>query len=52
MSESTYERLVRKAYIDYMLLEGELRGGASTDARESLQKMREKVVKRLEEAEN
>jgi hypothetical protein len=44
MSEETYEQLGRKAHIDDKLLEGELRGGQPVDARQSLRKMREKVV--------
>jgi hypothetical protein len=44
MSEAAYEQLKRKTYIDYKLLEGEWRGGKPVDARESLRKMREKVV--------
>lgn len=52
MSEAAYERLKNKAYIDYKLLEGELRGGKPVDAKQSLQKMREKVVAQLEKAQD
>lgn len=52
MSEAAYERLRSKACLDYKLLEGELRGGAPVDARQSLQKMREKVVARIEQAQD
>lgn len=52
MSEAAYERLRNKAYIDYKLLEGELRGGAPVDAREALRAMREKVAVRLEQAQD
>jgi PHD/YefM family antitoxin component YafN of YafNO toxin-antitoxin module len=52
MSEVAYEQLKRKAYIDYKLLEGELRGGKPVDARESLRKMREKVVAYIEETQD
>lgn len=48
MSEAAYERLRDKAYIDYKLLEGELRGGKPVDARQALKKMRkfeEKISK-------
>jgi len=49
MSEFAFEQLRNKAYIDYKLLESELRGGKPTDARESLKKMRDKVVKQIEQ---
>jgi len=52
MSEAAYERLRNKAYIDYKLLEAELRGGTPVDARQSLQKMREKVVAQIEKAQD
>jgi|GEM_PF-1535474 len=52
MSEAAYERLCNKAYIDYKLLEGELRGGAPVNARDALKEMRDKVMVRLEQSEN
>lgn len=52
MSEAAYERLKSKAYIEYKLLEGELREGSPVDARRSLQKMREKVVAQIEKAQD
>jgi hypothetical protein len=52
MSEEAYKQLKRKAYIDDKLLESELRGGKPVDARESLRKMREKVVAYSEKAQD
>jgi prevent-host-death family protein len=49
MSEAAFERLCSKAYIDFKLLESELKSVPSTDARASLSKMREKVVGYLEQ---
>ena len=48
MSELAFEQLPNKAYIEYKLLESELHGGTPTDARESLEMMRDKVVMQIE----
>ena len=52
MSETAYERLCNKAYIDYKLLEGELLGGSPADARASLKKLRDGIVVQFEQSEN
>ena len=45
MSERAFELLQQKAYVDYKLLEAELRGDeAPVDAYASLNKMRERVA--------
>jgi prevent-host-death family protein len=44
MSEQSFEMLKTKAFIDYKLLEAELRGDTPLDARNSLNKLREKVL--------
>ena len=52
MSEVAFENMRNKAYIDYKLLESELRGGMPIDAREALNNMRKKVVVQIEEAQD
>jgi prevent-host-death family protein len=44
MSEQSYEMLKAKAVTDYKLLEAELRGDDPLDARDSLKKLRQKVL--------
>ena len=43
MSEAAFEMLKQKAIIDYKLLEAELLGGEPVDARQSLEKLRERI---------